>query len=111
MWLWKFVGFFVSNPNSLEKLVGVHISQKGLARAAKILHPKLSTSSDATAPSKIIKSVLLFLGSITVFDLRLYGFDIGTFLEVIEYMEEDEAHLFGAKFFLSKDSNRLHSKL
>ncbi|XP_057471735.1 small RNA 2'-O-methyltransferase-like [Actinidia eriantha] len=82
-------------PTSLEKIVGVDISQKGLARAAKILHPKLSAISDATAPSKVIQSVLLYFGSITVFDSRLYGFDIGTCLEVIEHMEEDQAHLFG----------------
>ncbi|KAK9267391.1 hypothetical protein L1049_009816 [Liquidambar formosana] len=65
-------------PTALEMIVGVDISQKGLTRAAKG-----------------IKSALLYEGSITVFDSRLYGFDIGTCLEVIEHMEEDQACLFG----------------
>ncbi|XP_058200685.1 small RNA 2'-O-methyltransferase isoform X1 [Rhododendron vialii] len=82
-------------PTSLEKIVGVDLSRKSLAHAAKILYSKLSTSSDANASSTFIKSVLLYDGSITIFDSRLYGFDIGTCLEVIEHMEEDQAYLFG----------------
>ncbi|XP_059666531.1 small RNA 2'-O-methyltransferase-like [Cornus florida] len=82
-------------PTSLEIVVGVDISQKSLARAAKILHSKLSTNSDVIKPSTAIKSATLYEGSITVFDSRLYGFDIGTCLEVIEHMEEDQACLFG----------------
>lgn len=49
----------------------------------QILYSKLSTSSDANASSTFIKSVLLYDGSITIFDSRLYGFDIGTCLEVL----------------------------
>ncbi|CAL5412591.1 unnamed protein product [Camellia sinensis] len=82
-------------PTSLEKIVGVDISRKSLTRAAKIIHSKLSRSSDATVPSAGLKSAVLYYGSITDFDSRLYGFDIGTCLEVIEHMEEDQAHLFG----------------
>ncbi|GMP71654.1 hypothetical protein CsSME_00029978 [Camellia sinensis var. sinensis] len=82
-------------PTSLEKIVGVDISRKSLTRAAKIIHAKLSRSSDATVPSAGLKSAVLYYGSITDFDSRLYGFDIGTCLEVIEHMEEDQAHLFG----------------
>ncbi|KAL2477180.1 Small RNA 2'-O-methyltransferase [Forsythia ovata] len=80
---------------SLEKIAGVDISQKGLAKAAKTLHPKLNRKLCAEVPSKEIKSVLLYKGSVTIFDSRLYGFDIGTCLEVIEHMEEEDASLFG----------------
>lgn len=80
---------------SLRTIVGVDISQKGLTRAAKILHSKLSGSSDVIKSSKDVKSVKLYGGSILEYDSRLFGFDIGTCLEVIEHMEEHEAHLFG----------------
>lgn len=96
---------------SLEKVVGVDISQKSLIRAAKVriisifystsllasfdicsfslrldliiclhfflqvLHSKLNTNTG-------IKSAVLYDGSITDFDSRLRGFDIGTCLEV-----------------------------
>lgn len=80
--------------SSLERIVGVDISQKSLVRAAKMLHSKLNTNS-AALPSKGIKSAVLYDGSVTVFDSRLFGFDIGTCLEVIEHMEEDQACLFG----------------
>ncbi|KAI4299718.1 hypothetical protein L6164_033149 [Bauhinia variegata] len=83
-------------PSSLNTIVGVDISQKGLTRAAKVLHSKLGTRSDAAnAPWKGITSVILYEGSITDFDSRLHGFDIGTCLEVIEHMEEDQASVFG----------------
>ncbi|KAL9345628.1 hypothetical protein Peur_060481 [Populus x canadensis] len=77
-------------PTSLEKIVGVDISQKSLGRAAKVLHAKLSSKSDAG-----IKSAILYDGSITEFEPQLCGFDIGTCLEVIEHMEEDQACRFG----------------
>ncbi|XP_022896891.1 small RNA 2'-O-methyltransferase-like isoform X1 [Olea europaea var. sylvestris] len=80
---------------SLEKIAGVDISGKGLARAAKTLHPKLNRNSSAEVPSNETRSVLLYKGSVTNFDSRLYGFDIGTCLEVIEHMEEEDASLFG----------------
>ncbi|CAL5078461.1 unnamed protein product [Urochloa decumbens] len=82
----------LEHPTTLEKLVGVDISRKGLTRAAKSLHQKLSKKSlvQATVPTAV-----LYHGSITDFDSRLYGFDIGTCLEVIEHMEEDQASLFG----------------
>ncbi|XP_062093293.1 small RNA 2'-O-methyltransferase [Humulus lupulus] len=76
---------------SLEKIVGVDISHKSLVRAAKILHSKLN----ANEASAGIKSAILYDGSITEFDPRLCRFDIGTCLEVIEHMEEDQAWLFG----------------
>ncbi|GAV65633.1 dsrm domain-containing protein/Methyltransf_23 domain-containing protein [Cephalotus follicularis] len=82
-------------PTALEKIVGVDISHKSLSRAAKMLHSKLSTKSDADASCAIIKSAVLYDGSITDFDSRLHGFDIGTCLEVIEHMEEDQACQFG----------------
>ncbi|KAF8408765.1 hypothetical protein HHK36_004834 [Tetracentron sinense] len=69
-------------PTALEKIVGVDISRKSLSRAAKVLHSKLSINSDTVTPSTSIKSALLYDGSITDFDSRLYGFDIGTCLEV-----------------------------
>ncbi|XP_034897464.1 small RNA 2'-O-methyltransferase isoform X3 [Populus alba] len=77
-------------PTSLEKIVGADLSKKSLSRAAKILHAKLSAKSDTG-----IKSAILYDGSITEFDPRLCGFDIGTCLEVIEHMEEEQACLFG----------------
>ncbi|XP_048337529.2 small RNA 2'-O-methyltransferase [Ziziphus jujuba] len=80
---------------SLEKIVGVDISNKSLVRAAKVLHTKLSKKSDADVPFAELKSLVLYDGSILDFDSRLYGFDIGTCLEVIEHMEEDQACLFG----------------
>ncbi|XP_048229208.1 small RNA 2'-O-methyltransferase isoform X1 [Ricinus communis] len=76
---------------SLEKVVGVDISQKSLSRAAKILHTKLSSTNSDSG----IKSAVLYGGSIIDFDSRLCGFDIGTCLEVIEHMEEEQACLFG----------------
>ncbi|WVZ62005.1 hypothetical protein U9M48_011805, partial [Paspalum notatum var. saurae] len=82
----------LEHPTTLEKLVGVDISRKGLTRAAKSLHQKLSKKSlmQTTVPSAV-----LYDGSITNYDSRLYGFDIGTCLEVIEHVEEDQASLFG----------------
>lgn len=82
-------------PTSLEKIAGVDISQKGLSRAAKVLNSKLVTNSDAGAKSTCIQNVILYEGSITNFGSQLHGFDIGTCLEVIEHMEEDQACLFG----------------
>ncbi|TKY59608.1 Small RNA 2'-O-methyltransferase [Spatholobus suberectus] len=82
-------------PTSLEKIAGVDISQKGLTRAAKVLNSKLVTNSDAGAQWTNIKSVILYEGSITNFGSQLHGFDIGTCLEVIEHMDEDQACLFG----------------
>lgn len=74
---------------SLETIVGIDISQKSLTRAAKMLHSKLSMKATG------INSAVLYDGSILDFDSRLHGFDIGTCLEVIEHMEEDQACLFG----------------
>ncbi|XVF26334.1 hypothetical protein REPUB_Repub14bG0007300 [Reevesia pubescens] len=82
-------------PTSLETIVGVDISQKSLSRAAKVLHSKLTTESDPDAPCRSIKSAVLYDGSITDFDSRFCGFDLGTCLEVIEHMQEDQACLFG----------------
>lgn len=82
-------------PTSLEKIVGVDISQKSLTRAAKMLHSKLNSKLDNKVPSNRIKSAVLYEGSITNFDSRLCDFDIGTCLEVIEHMEEHDASLFG----------------
>ncbi|XVF75028.1 hypothetical protein PTKIN_Ptkin13bG0156200 [Pterospermum kingtungense] len=82
-------------PTSLETIVGVDISQKSLSHAAKVLHSKLTMRSDPDASCRSIKSAVLYDGSITDFDYRLHGFDIGTCLEVIEHMEEDQACLFG----------------
>lgn len=82
-------------PTSLERIVGVDISIKALARAAKTLHSKLSNNCTTPVKSSMIKSALLLDGSITTFDSRLYGCDIGTCLEVIEHMSEDQATLFG----------------
>ncbi|CAA2998958.1 Small RNA 2'-O-methyltransferase [Olea europaea subsp. europaea] len=87
--------YLLDYSTSLEKIAGVDISEKGLARAAKTLKPKLNRISCAEAPSNEIKSVLLYKGSVTNFDSRLYEFDIGTCLEVIEHMEEEDASLFG----------------
>ncbi|KAG5029189.1 hypothetical protein JHK85_013142 [Glycine max] len=82
-------------PTSLKKMAGVDISQKGLSRAAKVLNSKLVTNSDAGGQLTSIKSVILYEGSITNFGSQLHGFDIGTCLEVIEHMDEDQACLFG----------------
>ncbi|CAN0911354.1 Small RNA 2'-O-methyltransferase [Linum grandiflorum] len=77
-------------PISLETIVGVDISLKGLTRAAKILNSKLAAKTDLA-----VKTAILYEGSITVYDSRLHGVDIGTCLEVIEHMEEEEASQFG----------------
>lgn len=82
-------------PTSLERIVGVDISTKALARAAKSLHTKLSNNATVPVQSSHIKSALLLDGSITTFDSRVYGCDIGTCLEVIEHVSEDEATVFG----------------
>ncbi|KAM7256589.1 hypothetical protein ACFE04_012330 [Oxalis oulophora] len=82
-------------PTSLEKIAGVDISTKALVRAAKMLNTKLNTKLETDVSSEGIKSLVLYDGSVTVFDNRLHGFDIGTCLEVIEHMEEDQACLFG----------------
>ncbi|KAL8138695.1 hypothetical protein V2J09_004696 [Rumex salicifolius] len=79
---------------SLETVVGVDLSRKGLIRAAKVLNSKL-VRIDGVVPMSNVNSITLYEGSITTFDSRVYGFDIGTCLEVIEHMEEDQACLFG----------------
>ncbi|KAJ4806377.1 Small RNA methyltransferase [Rhynchospora pubera] len=76
----------------LEKLVGVDISIRALTRAAKVLHQKLSNHCAMRA---CLKSAVLYDGSITDFDAQLYNFDIGTCIEVIEHMEEEQAQQFG----------------
>ncbi|KAJ8545290.1 hypothetical protein K7X08_017873 [Anisodus acutangulus] len=80
---------------SLEKIVGVDISQRALARAAKILHSKLNGNIEAEQPTNRVKSAILYEGSILTCDSRLCGYDIATCLEVIEHMEEYDACLFG----------------
>ncbi|KAL3344934.1 hypothetical protein AABB24_024071 [Solanum stoloniferum] len=80
---------------SLEKIAGVDISQRALARAAKILHSKLSGNIEAEQPINSIKSAILYDGSILTCDSRLCGYDIATCLEVIEHMEEHDACSFG----------------
>ncbi|KAK3124509.1 hypothetical protein QOZ80_7BG0587580 [Eleusine coracana subsp. coracana] len=82
----------LEHPTTLENVVGVDISRKGLTRAAKCLHQKLSKKSLVQTR---VPSAVLYDGSIMEFDSRLYGFDIGTCLEVIEHMEEDQASLCG----------------
>lgn len=82
----------LDHSTTLEKVAGVDISRKGLLRAAKILHLKLSANDSL---QKSIQSTILYDGSITEFDSRLDQFDIGTCLEVIEHMEEDQACMFG----------------
>ncbi|KAF8114981.1 hypothetical protein N665_0030s0030 [Sinapis alba] len=76
-------------PTSLHTIFGVDISQKRLARAAKMLHAKVNKGACN------LKSITLYDGSILEFDYRLHDIDIGTCLEVIEHMEEDEAFQFG----------------
>lgn len=49
----------------------------------QILHTKLNESSGSDSPCASIKSATLYDGSITEFDSRLHGFDIGTCLEVL----------------------------
>ncbi|CAN8325440.1 unnamed protein product [Cochlearia groenlandica] len=78
-------------PTSLQTIIGVDISKKALARAAKMLHLKLNKEACN------IESATLYDGSILEFDSRLYDIDIGTCLEVIEHMEEDQASEFGEK--------------
>ncbi|WVZ97119.1 hypothetical protein U9M48_042676 [Paspalum notatum var. saurae] len=75
----------LGHPTTLEKLVGVDISRKGLTIVAKSLHQKLSKKSltQTTVPNAV-----LYDGSITNYDSRLYDFDIDTCLEVIEHVEE-----------------------
>lgn len=82
----------LEHPTTLEKIVGVDISRKGLTRAAKSLHQKLSKK---LLLQTSVPTAVLYHGSVTDFDSRLYGFDIGTCLEVIEHVEEDQASLFG----------------
>ncbi|KAH9606949.1 hypothetical protein KSS87_009343 [Heliosperma pusillum] len=81
-------------PSSLEKIIGVDLSQKGLVRAAKIINSKLEKLK-TVMPTSRIDSVILYDGSITEYDSRLYGYDVGACLEVIEHMEEEQAWLFG----------------
>ncbi|CAH2078415.1 unnamed protein product [Thlaspi arvense] len=78
-------------PTSLQTIIGVDISPKGLARAAKMLHVKLNKEACN------VNSATLYDGSILEFDSRLHDIDIGTCLEVIEHMEEDQACEFGEK--------------
>ncbi|KAK1277087.1 Small RNA 2'-O-methyltransferase [Acorus gramineus] len=85
----------LEHKTTLQKIVGVDLSKKGLSRAAKMVHSKLSMNSNHGIENASLKSAELYYGSITDFDPRLYAFDIGTCLEVIEHMEEDQAHMFG----------------
>lgn len=96
----------MSYPTSLEKIVGVDLSRRGLAKAAKVssmtvrfsiysscyaflilkevvppmqlLHTKLNSLPDSK-----IKSAVLYDGNIMKFDSQLHGFDIATCLEVM----------------------------
>ncbi|KAF7015856.1 hypothetical protein CFC21_029586 [Triticum aestivum] len=68
----------LEHPTTLEKIVGVDISRKGLTRAAKSLHQKLSKK---LLLQTSVPTAVLYHGSVTDFDSRLYGFDIGTCLE------------------------------
>lgn len=52
----------------------------------QIIHSKLSVASDPGMQYASIRSAVLFDGSITDFDSRLYGFDIGTCLEVLDLL-------------------------
>ncbi|KAK1304231.1 Small RNA 2'-O-methyltransferase [Acorus calamus] len=85
----------LEHTTTLQKIVGVDISRKSLNRAAKTIHSKLSMNANHGIQNASIKFAELYYGSITDFDPRLYAFDIGTCLEVIEHMNEDQAHLFG----------------
>ncbi|CAA0825396.1 Small RNA 2-O-methyltransferase [Striga hermonthica] len=85
----------LSYPTSLEKIAGVDISKRALAKAAKSLHTKLTRLVDCKEPGCKIQSAVLYDGSITKIDSQLCGFDIATCLEVIEHMEEEDACLFG----------------
>ncbi|KAG6385251.1 hypothetical protein SASPL_154082 [Salvia splendens] len=85
----------LSYPTSLEKIAGVDLSHRGLAKAAKLVHSKLNSLLDPNEPTSEMKSAALYYGNITEFDPQLHGFDIATCLEVIEHMEEEEACLFG----------------
>ncbi|ESQ55292.1 hypothetical protein EUTSA_v10024347mg [Eutrema salsugineum] len=85
----SFLGSLLDYPTSLQTIVGVDISQKRLARAAKMLQSKLNKGAGN------LKSIILYDGSILEFDSRLHDIDICTCLEVIEHMEEDEACKFG----------------
>ncbi|CAN8325442.1 unnamed protein product [Cochlearia groenlandica] len=76
-------------PTSLQTIASVDISQKCLARAAKMLHSKMNMGSCN------LKSVILYDGSILEFDSRLRDIDIGICFEVIEHMEEEQACQFG----------------
>ncbi|KAF8096125.1 hypothetical protein N665_0317s0031 [Sinapis alba] len=78
-------------PTTLQSIIGVDISPKGLARAAKMLHVKLNKEACN------VNTATLYDGSILEFDSRLHDIDIGTCLEVIEHMEEDQACEFGEK--------------
>ncbi|KFK28686.1 hypothetical protein AALP_AA7G033300 [Arabis alpina] len=60
---------------SLQNIIGVDISQKGLSRAAKMLHSKLNKGTCN------LKSIILYDGSILEFDSRLHDIDIGTCVE------------------------------
>ncbi|KAK1282639.1 Small RNA 2'-O-methyltransferase [Acorus calamus] len=85
----------LEHKTTLQKIVGVDLSKKSLSRAAKMVHSKLSMNSNHGIQTASVKSAELYYGSITDFDPRLCAFDIGTCLEVIEHMEEDQAHMFG----------------
>ncbi|XP_078437263.1 small RNA 2'-O-methyltransferase-like [Wolffia australiana] len=82
------------SQTTLKRITGVDISLRGLYRAAKLLHTKLS-SKEAVTAGNCIRSAALYCGSITDYDSRLHGFDVATCLEVIEHMEEEEAIEFG----------------
>ncbi|XP_031499970.1 small RNA 2'-O-methyltransferase isoform X2 [Nymphaea colorata] len=83
------------HDTTLEEIAGVDISQKSLSRAAKTLYSNLSRKSGLQLQHTNFKTVVLYEGSIIEFDHRLYGVDIGTCLEVIEHMEEEQACVFG----------------
>lgn len=51
----------------------------------QILNSKLNSNSDADISCTALKSAILYDGSVTDFDSRLCGFDIGTCLEVISF--------------------------
>lgn len=76
----------------------------------QILHSKLNAASGAAPATNGIKSAFLFEGSITDFDSRLYGSDIGTCLEVTAFRSIILAEALCTSY-LTKTIGSVHSSL
>jgi 3' terminal RNA ribose 2'-O-methyltransferase Hen1 len=82
----------ILRDTSAEKVLGVDVSYRGLARASRRLH------LDTMAPRQR-ERVELAQGALTYRDRRLQGYDIATVIEVVEHIDPPRLGAFERALF------------